>query len=94
MEGLMAIFFMGMILSFAFACCCCVCCSSCILGALYKFHFTAKELDIIQSLPNVSQVAMQQFPGQQHQVQPQAYAGENIVRGQVVSINDPNAQQP
>mmetsp|Transcript_22040 Transcript_22040/g.24505 ORF Transcript_22040/g.24505 Transcript_22040/m.24505 type:complete len:130 (-) Transcript_22040:46-435(-) len=89
MEGITTIIFMSLFVSFAFACCCAVCCSSCILGGLYKFHYTARELDIIQGIPQVSQVNMQQMPPHHQQVQPLA---NNIVRGQVVNM--PQIQQP
>ena len=89
MEGVTAMIFMGILMSFAFACCCSVCCMSCILGGLYKYHFTTKELDIIQGMPSVSQVNMQQFPA--HQVQ-QPNLSENVVRGQVVMM--PQVQEP
>lgn len=86
MQGIAAIVFMFLFVSFAITCCISTCFASCLLGGLYKFHTTAKELDIIQDLPSVRQVNMQQVPP--HQVQPQMVAldGSNIVRGHVVMM--------
>lgn len=83
MEGFSAIIFMSLMMAFSITCCCAMMYASCILGGLYKFHYTTKELDIIQDLPSVQQMQMHQFPA--HQPAPQ-----NIVRGHVVMM----PQQP
>jgi hypothetical protein len=87
MEGISLIVFSFIFASLALTCCVSAVCASCLLGGLYKYHTTAKELDIIQDLPSVRQVNMQQF-APQHQVQPQMMAsdGTNIARGHVVMM--------
>ncbi|CAI2370103.1 unnamed protein product [Moneuplotes crassus] len=89
MEDISKVIFMGVIMAFSIACCCTTMCSACILGGLYKFHYSAKELEIIQGLPSVNQVNMQQMP--QYQVHPQApnLVG-GIVRGHVVALPPQN----
>lgn len=62
MEILYLCLLLGMEAFFAGACCLSICFASCIIGWLYKFHSNAKELEIMQNLPVVSQP--QQFPPQ------------------------------
>ncbi|CAI2371817.1 unnamed protein product [Moneuplotes crassus] len=91
MEGISAIVFMSLMMAFSIACCCATMYSACILGGLYKYHYNARELEIIQDLPSVNQVNMQQMPHYQAHPQPHNSAGV-IVRGHVIatpSINDP-----
>lgn len=87
-EGYIAFIFMGIFSTFAIGCCCLTACVACTMGGVYKFHITAKELEIIQDLPSVRQMNLQQNMPQQVQVPHYGHEAinANIARGQVVRM--------
>lgn len=72
---------MGVMLTmFCMWCCCVTMCCGCILGGIYKYHVTTKELDIIQDLPSIRGMNVQgvQMPNMQYH--------PNISVGQVIRV--------
>jgi hypothetical protein len=60
-------------------------CCGCVLGGIYKFHVTTKELDIIQDLPSVRGMNVQGVQMNNMQYHP------NISVGQVIRMPSNNA---
>jgi hypothetical protein len=77
--GITAIILTGMFIAFLIGCCMLTACTACVLGGLYKFHITTKELDLVQENSPVQMHAPQ--PMQQMSYHPQA-----ISLGQVVQM--------
>ncbi|CAI2380242.1 unnamed protein product [Moneuplotes crassus] len=92
MESISAIVFMTLMMVFSITCCCVIMYSACILCELYKYCHSARKHKIIQDLPSVNQINMQQIPHYQSHSQTHNSAG-GIVRGLIVatplSINNP-----
>jgi hypothetical protein len=89
-DGYSQFIFMIILTTFAIAFCVTTCCGACVLGGVYKYHYTTKELDIISSMPSVQQVQMQsqipQYSYSHSQIAP------GVSRGQVVAMPPPAIQ--